>query len=219
MKDYTSDKNEWELTRLKSNLEAVRQTRFRYEELSSKYFMEKAYYVELQQRISAKKIIYLSLYFELTDSWVKDFNNDVKEVYFELKKAYKENADYLTELHGMLADKINLGEFQDKPVSTVDKLDFLDYFITKPKKADQLKEYLKTLKGKRMACAIYIIDQKGGNIKNNRKRFINTFNTEITMQGINSYFDNTPKGYELNFDKKEIDRDFLMVENQINKFF
>ena len=97
------------------------------------------------------------------------------------------------------------------------KLTFTDYFLKKPRKADQLKEYLTTLSGKDMACAIFIIDQNGGNINKERKKFINTFKDEITMQGINSYFRDSKNGYELKFPHKD-DHNFKRIENQILKF-
>ena len=68
-----------------------------------------------------------------------------------------------------------------------------------------------------MACAIFIIDQNGGNINKERKRFINTFKGEITMQGINSYFQNSKNGYELTFPHKD-DHNFKRIENKILKF-
>ena len=215
-KDHTSNQNE--LQRLTTNLNALRQIKFRYENKVFQYNMSAEYFKVLLQKISTKKVQFLSFYAEMPDSWVEPYNNDVKEKYAELKKAFKETAEYFTELHTMATDKMREAEISQptKPTNQ-NKLTFTDYFLKKPKKADQLKEYLTTLSGKDMACAIFIIDQNGGNINKERKKFINTFKDEITMQGINGYFKDSKNGYELKFSHKD-DHNFKRIENQVLKF-
>lgn len=216
-KDHTSNQNE--LQRLTDNLNVLRQIKFRYESKVFQYNMSAEYFAVLLQEISTKKVQFLSFYAEMPDSWVEPYNNEVQAKYAELKKAYKETAEYFSELHTMATDKMREAEILQptKPTLNPNALTFTDYFIKKPKKADQLKEYLTTLRGKDMACAIFIIDQNGGNINKERKKFINTFKYEITMQGINSYFRDSKNGYELKFPHKD-DHNFKRIENQILKF-
>lgn len=83
-----------EFQRLTSNLNAVRQIRFRYESKVFQYNMNEEYFTVLLQEISTKRVQYLSFIMEMPDNWADDFNDDVKQLYFELKKSYKDSADF-----------------------------------------------------------------------------------------------------------------------------
>ena len=103
----TMDKNKIEIQRLTANLETIRQSRFQYQNMVFQYDMDVEYFTTLLQEISTKKVLLLSIIMEMTDSWADDYNDDVKRLYSEIKKSYKETVDFFTELHKMATDKLN----------------------------------------------------------------------------------------------------------------
>lgn len=103
----TMDKNKIEIQRLTANLETIRQSRFQYKNMVFQYDMDVEYFTTLLQEISTKKVLLLSIIMEMTDSWADDYNDDVKRLYSEVKKSYKETVDFYSELHKMATDKLN----------------------------------------------------------------------------------------------------------------
>ena len=103
----TMDKNKIEIQRLTANLETIRQSRFQYQNMVFQYDMDVEYFTTLLQEISTKKVLLLSIIMEASDSWADDYNDDVKRLYSEVKKSYKETVDFFSELHKMATDKLN----------------------------------------------------------------------------------------------------------------
>lgn len=94
--------------------------------------------------------------------------------------------------------------------------EFEEYFSVLPKNVEGLKNYLKTLKGKKLACAIYLLDKKGAEINLDRTRFVRTFNSNVTMQGVNTYF--LPNKIVNDLKVIDADKDVEFVNNNIIKY-
>lgn len=107
LKKMPMDKNESEIQRLTANLEVVRQTKYHYQSMVFQYDMDVEYFTTLLQEISTQKVLLLSILMEATDSRMNDYNDDVKRLYSEVKKSYKETVDFFSELHKMATDKLN----------------------------------------------------------------------------------------------------------------
>lgn len=107
-----------EVSRLQANFEALKQTRYKMENVVFQFNMPKDYYVELLPRLSEIKGRCLSFYYEMAQQFREDneiiiLNDEIKNTHMELKTAYKETADYMSELHLIAKEKAENTETKD----------------------------------------------------------------------------------------------------------
>lgn len=100
------------------------------------------------------------------------------------------------------------------PSKSLPPPEFKDYFQNDIKDIQGLKEYLSTLKGKNLACAMYIlIDKYKVRIPEQKKQFVGSFKDVKEISAENTAFNKIIGA------TKHKDRDYKIIDNELVKYF